>query len=129
MLTLKEAGSGDVEKEYRYISGLPANETGFTNRYFGITRKEYEERVLPDMIRQSKGIDVPEGWVPCTEYFLWDDDRIVGLFRIRQKLNDKLRNWGRVYRIWDRERIPGKRLCHGRPQNDGRESVADHSGR
>lgn len=92
MLRLKEAGSGDTEKEYRYISCLPVNETGFTNRYFGITRKEYEEQVLPDMIRQSKGIDVPEGWVPCTEYFLWDDDRIVGYFRIRQKLNDKLRN-------------------------------------
>lgn len=43
------------------------------------------------MINNSKGIDLPEGHVPGTEYFLWDDNEIVGLFRIRHELNGFLR--------------------------------------
>ena len=92
MLQLKKANWEDVEQEYLYITSLPENENGFTNRYSGVTRKDFEEKVLPSMINHSKGIDLPDGFVPCTEYFLWDDEKIVGLFRLRQVLNEALRN-------------------------------------
>ena len=92
MLYLREANFGDIEKEYEYITALPANESGFTNPNFGVSREDFEKIVLPRFINHSKGIDLPQGYVPATEYFLWDDDEIVGLFRIRHKLNDFLRD-------------------------------------
>ena len=39
----------------------------------------------------SKGVDLPEGHVPDTYFFLWNNQEIVGLFKIRHYLNDFLR--------------------------------------
>lgn len=94
MLYLKEANFQDIEKEYEFITELPINENGFTNPDYGVSRIDFENIVLPRIINNSKGIDLPNGYVPSTEYFLWNDDIIVGLFRIRHKLNDFLRNGG-----------------------------------
>lgn len=90
MLYLKEANLQDCEKEFEFITHTPENENGFTNPKFGCTKEEFEQRILPGYIKNSKGIDLPEGYVPQTEYFLWDDDQIVGLFRIRHHLNEFL---------------------------------------
>lgn len=92
MLYLKEANWDDMEKEYEFITNLPANENGFTNPDFGVTRDEFENTVLPRYLNYARGIGLPTGYVPSTEYFLWNDDTIVGLFRIRHKLNGFLRN-------------------------------------
>ena len=94
MLYLKEANFQDIEKEYGFITELPINENGFTNPDYGVSRIDFENIVLPRIINNSKGIDLPNGYVPSTEHFLWNDDIIVGLFRIRHKLNDFLRNGG-----------------------------------
>lgn len=94
MLYLKEANFQDIEKEYGFITELPINENGFTNPDYGVSRIDFENIVLPRIINNSKGIDLPNGYVPSTEYFLWNDDIILGLFRIRHKLNDFLRNGG-----------------------------------
>ena len=91
MLYLKAVNWEDIEKEYQFTTEQPADENGFTNKYEGVSREEFENVVLPRLINNSKGIDLPEGHVPGTEYFLWDDDEIVGLFRIRHELNDFLR--------------------------------------
>lgn len=91
MLYLKAVNWEDIEQEYIFTTEQPADENGFTNKYEGVSREEFEKVVLPRLINNSKGIDLPEGHVPGTEYFLWDDDEIVGLFRIRHELNDFLR--------------------------------------
>ncbi len=92
MIYLKEANLEDIEKEYEYIRQLPEDENGFTNPNCGCSREEFEERVLPGYINYSKGIDLAPGHVPETPYFLWDDDKIVGLFRIRHHLCEALAN-------------------------------------
>lgn len=91
MLYLKAVNIEDIEKEYLFTTEQPADENGFTNKYEGVSREEFEKVVLPRLINNSKGIDLPEGHVPGTEFFLWEDDEIVGLFRIRHELNDFLR--------------------------------------
>jgi len=91
MLYLKAVNWEDIEKEYLYIASLPTDENGFTNPNAGVSREDFENVVLPRFINHSKGLDLPEGYVPCTEFFLWNDDEIVGLFRIRHELNDFLR--------------------------------------
>ncbi|MBQ1274499.1 MAG: GNAT family N-acetyltransferase [Cellulosilyticum sp.] len=92
MLYLKEANLQDIEKEYEYIAHLPKDENGFMNPYLGITREVFLEEVLPKIINYSNGIGLPEGYVAETNFFLWEDETIVGLFRIRHSLNEALRN-------------------------------------
>ena len=92
MLYLKEANFEDVEKEYEFIVNTPVDENGFTNSGFGCSYDEFINTILPGYISCSKGENLPEGWVPGTEYFLWDDEAIVGLFRIRHYLNDFLKD-------------------------------------
>lgn len=92
MLYLKEMNLEDAEKEYEYITALPADETGFVNNHYGVGREEFMSDVLPELLNSSKGIELPEGYVPETDFFLWNDDEIVGLFRIRHYLNEGLQN-------------------------------------
>jgi predicted acetyltransferase len=92
MLYLKEANFKDIKKEYEFITNTPADENGFTNPGFGCSKEEFETEILPGYINRAKGIGLPEGWVPGTKFFLWDDDQIVGLFRIRHYLTPALAN-------------------------------------
>lgn len=92
MLYLKEANFEDIEKEFEFVKDIPKDENGFTNPYSGCTQEEFENDILPRIINYSMGIGLPDGFVPETSYFLWDNETIVGWFRLRHYLNDFLRN-------------------------------------
>ncbi len=92
MLYLKEANLEDIEKEYELVRDMPLDENGFTNQWCGVSREDFENNVILRMIESSKGIALKPGRVPQTFYFLWNDDTVVGQFRIRHYLNDELRN-------------------------------------
>lgn len=92
MLFLKEANMNDIDCEYECVTNTPLDENGFTNSDYGCTREEFEKTILPSFLDKAKGIGLPEGWVPGTEYFLWDDDKLVGWFRIRHYLTPSLEN-------------------------------------
>lgn len=91
MLYLKKINYEDVEEEYKAIKSMPAQENGFENKYHDVTKEEFVNQVIPKLLKNSEGIDLPDGYVPDTYFFLWDDDKIVGLFKIRHYLNDFLR--------------------------------------
>lgn len=91
MIYIKVANYEDIEKEYLFIRDMPIDENGMTNEWYGISREEFENIALKQMIAFSKGEDLPEGYVPETYLFLWDDDEIVGHFRIRHYLCESLR--------------------------------------
>ncbi|MGA2915541.1 MAG: GNAT family N-acetyltransferase [Sedimentisphaerales bacterium] len=42
----------------------------------------------------SRGIGLPEGWVPASTYWLISRGRIVGTCNLRHRLNDFLKNFG-----------------------------------
>jgi predicted acetyltransferase len=44
--------------------------------------------------KQSRGEDLPEGWVPGTTHFLVHEGRMLGLFNLRHWLTDGLRLFG-----------------------------------
>lgn len=92
MLYLKEANLEDWQKEYEAIKKIPENENGFKNKYYDKTKEEFKEQIIPELMNHSKGIGLSKGCVPDTYYFLWDDDKIVGLFKIRHCLNEFLIN-------------------------------------
>ena len=91
MIYLKEANLADIEKEYLFVREIPLDENGFTNPYHGISRSEFDA-ALSQMLAWAKGEQLPEGFVAQTYLFLWDDDLIVGQFRVRHVLNDALRH-------------------------------------
>lgn len=90
MLYLKEANTEDIEKEYEFVTSLPENENGFENNNHGCSREDFENKVLPNYINYSKGINLKEGHVPQTTLFLWKDDTIVGMFKLRHFLCEAL---------------------------------------
>ena len=92
MLYLKKVNYEDADEEYKAIKKMPAIENGFENKYYNVTKDEFINEVIPRLLKNSEGIDLPDGYVPDTYFFLWDDDKIVGLFKIRHCLNDFLRN-------------------------------------
>lgn len=47
-------------------------------------------RQLLDVAKRAGMSGLQEGWVPETEFFLWEDNRIVGWFRIRHWLTEEL---------------------------------------
>ena len=91
MLYVKTANIDDLEKEWLFVREMPADENGLTNAWFQVSREDFETKALPQMIAFGEGKDLPEGYVPETFLFLWDDDRIVGQFRIRHYLCESLR--------------------------------------
>lgn len=91
MIYLKKVNYEDIDKEYEAIKKFPKNENGFENEYYDVSKEEYKNKVIPNLLNRSLGIDLPEGYVPDTYFFLWDDDKIVGLFKIRHCLNDFLK--------------------------------------
>lgn len=94
MLSLKEANFEDIEKEYLLVTEEPVDENGFTNKWHGISREDFEKKALPEMLNFAKGKNLPEGFVPETFFFLWNDGEIVGEFRIRHHLCESLRLGG-----------------------------------
>ena len=90
MLYLKEINFDDIEKEFLFVREIPFDENGFINRYHGCSREEFNE-VVRNRIAYSKGEDLPEGYVPETFLYLWEEDEIVGEFRIRHFLCESLR--------------------------------------
>lgn len=81
-----------LKKEWEYIRDIAENENGFTNNAFGISWEGFMNEYVPKRIMFSTGKNLPEGFVPQTDYLLWADDKIVGMFRVRPVLNDFLRN-------------------------------------
>ena len=45
------------------------------------------EEWIKNVENSHKGIDLKEGWVPSSMYFVMDDDRIVGTLSVRHNLN------------------------------------------
>lgn len=94
MLYIKALNYDDIEKEYEFVRNMPVDENGLTNEWYNVSREDFESKAMEKMIRFSKGENLPEGFVPETFLFLWNDDTIVGQFRIRHFLCESLRVGG-----------------------------------
>lgn len=92
MLCLKKINYEDIEKEWIFVHDMPENENGLINDWHNVSREDFEQKVLPSMITGESGKGFPEWKVPESFFFLWDDDTIVGQFRIRHFLTQTLKN-------------------------------------
>lgn len=90
MLELRKINYKDWKEEYKAIKNIPAYETGFENKYYNVSEDEFKNKVIFKLLANSEGRELENGYVPNTYFFLWDDDKIVGLFKIRHYLNEHL---------------------------------------
>lgn len=91
MLYLKSANFEDIEKEWLFQRDIPSEEASFINEYHGISREDFNT-ALDTIIEQSRGVQLPEGYVPQTIFYLWNDNKIVGTFHLRHYLCESLVN-------------------------------------
>lgn len=90
-MKLKMLDLENAEKVYEYVSSMPAEENGFGSEFAGCTREEFV-RLVERAEKARRGEDLPAGYVPQTQYILWNDEDIpVGLFHFRQHLCPFLR--------------------------------------
>lgn len=86
---LKQANVNMAEREYAMLQGILDIENGFTNPAYNLSYKEYKNW-LQDADNHSKGLNLPDDWIPYTTYFLYIDDIPVGYGRVRHSSSEYL---------------------------------------
>ena len=92
MLEIRELNWQDADAIYQVLKELPADENGFMNPYHGINKETFMHETMPKLIDTANGISLKPGYVPQTYYFLWEENHIVGVYKLRHYLNENLRN-------------------------------------
>lgn len=92
MLELRKMNYDDALAQWKYVTALPANENGLTNPHEGISFENYRDTVLPELMMHEHPINMPDWFVAETFYYLWDEDILVGEFRIRHYLTEALKS-------------------------------------
>ena len=90
-MELRKINMQDAYAQWEYTTNLPTDENGLTNPYNGISYNEYIEKALPTLISYEHPVNMPDWFVPETYYYVWDEDCLVGEFRIRHRLTETLK--------------------------------------
>ena len=88
-IILKQLSLDMGKPEYDMLQEIPAVENGFTNPAYNLSYEEYKEW-LKTTDNNSRGIDLPEGWIPFTTYVLYVNDNPVGYGRVRHLSSEYL---------------------------------------
>lgn len=93
---LRELSIEDGEKELEYLRNFPDRENGFENpAHIEDLKDEASFSLwLQGKVNGSKGINLKEGRVPQTIYWIMVEDKIVGIGKLRHYLNESLLNYG-----------------------------------
>ncbi len=86
---LKQLSSDMGKQEYDMLQEIPAVENSFTNPAYNLSYDEYKEW-LRTTDNNSRGDDLPEGWIPYTTYVLYVDGIPVGYGRVRHSSSEYL---------------------------------------
>ena len=89
MIELKQSNKNLEEPEYEMLQGIINGENGFMNEVFGMSYEEYKKwLIVQDDYHLGKNL--PQGWIPATTYFLYDNNIPVGIGRIRHETSEYL---------------------------------------
>ena len=119
-MRLIETWLADPERAFDLFAKFPAEETGFENPAAGMDREQFAAYVR-GLRDESLGVGLPDGWVPATKYILVNDEGdYVGIFNLRHRLTDFLRNGpghigSRLYPAATATRPPGSSSRSPRP--------------
>ena len=88
-ITLKQLSPDMGKSEYDMLQSIPDVENGFTNPAYNLSYDEYKEW-LWTTDSHSRGIGLPEGWIPYTTYVFYVGDIPVGYGRVRHSSSEYL---------------------------------------
>lgn len=90
---LKQLSSDDGLNVFEMLQAIPKEEHGFTNECNGISYEKYKIWLVKN-VEMSKGINLEDWMVPQSIYWLYVNDKPVGIGKIRHSLTDSLRKEG-----------------------------------
>ena len=91
-MKLIELWNADINLSYELFSKFPCEENGFENPAYGMDLDMFRQYVKLSY-DYSLGKNMRPGHVPDSKYVLVDDDnKYIGIFKLRHELNDSLRN-------------------------------------
>lgn len=73
------------------LQRISDGENGFSNPASQLSYEEYKEWLKKED-DYSRGINLPEGWIPATTYFLYINEIPVGYGRVRHSSSEYLEN-------------------------------------
>lgn len=92
-IELKELTLQDWKEIQEMLQEIWPGENGFENTGYNMNLDDY----LIKYYNQSKGNNLPEGYVPQTIYRLYIDNKIVWYWKLRHFLTEKLlKEWGHI---------------------------------
>lgn len=89
MIEFKQVNINMGKPEYEMLQGIENGENGFMNEVFDMPYNEYKNW-LKLQEEFHLGINLPQGWIPCTTYFLYDNNIPIGIGRIRHETSEYL---------------------------------------
>jgi predicted acetyltransferase len=92
-IELRELCIQDGSDIFDMLKEIGPGENGFINGAYGLSREEFKG-FLEQNLQHSNGINLPQGYVPQTIYWLYVDSKPVGIGKLRHYLNDSLREHG-----------------------------------
>ena len=90
---LEKLSVDDGQAIYDMLQRIGACENEFKNTAHGLTYDEYKEW-LKEQADWAKGLNLPEGYVAQSVFWLFDGDVPVGFGKVRHKLNSNSRKIG-----------------------------------
>lgn len=82
-IVLKKANLEDIEKEVEFIRAVPFLENGFANFFYNVLYKSKEE-----ILTYCLNLCYSQENIPIYTYFLWSDNKIVGMYHLLTKLTE-----------------------------------------
>ena len=98
MLKLVKPSTKYLDSFLKAVKDYEQDENQFKDVAIKPVLKAIAENKIDECFKQmddnSKGKNLPDGYVPGTTFWLIDDKKFVGTFVIRHRLTQKLKEWG-----------------------------------
>lgn len=93
MINLRKLSRNDGIEIFNMLKGIKSVENSYTNPTFNMSFNEFQEWLIQQE-QWDKGLMLPEGYVPQTIYWLFDNETPVGMGKIRHRLTPASRVTG-----------------------------------
>jgi predicted acetyltransferase len=92
-LELREASSHDGIEVWAMVREIGPGENGFGNQGYDVPYSKFKT-YLQQRLEMKAGVNLPDGHVPMTTYWLFAGDTPVGMCKLRHRLTASLRRVG-----------------------------------
>lgn len=87
---LKKLSVDDGNDIFEMLQQIPKDENGFINNIYGLTFDDYKKWLIESDLNSQK-TEIEDGWkVPQSVFWLFIDEKPIGMGKIRHFLTDKL---------------------------------------